>query len=109
MTDERTLKKALQSALTIENPERSSPKTIDCASCHVASRARANAERRRRVDTSSWPEFYVAASRFDVRRVDAAADDPKALRAFGYQGRDGAWSLRTINESAVIADALSNR
>lgn len=107
LTDDRTLSKALKSALTIENPDRSSPKTIDCASCHVASRARANAERRRKVDTSAWAELFVAPARFDVRRVDAVGDDPKALRAFGYQGRDGAWSLRTINESAMIADALT--
>ena len=107
LTDDRTLTKALKSALTIENPGLSSPKTIDCASCHVASRARSNAERRRGVDTSAWVERFVAPARFDARRTDAVGDNPKALRAFGYQGREGAWSLRTINESALIADALT--
>jgi hypothetical protein len=34
-------------------------------------------------------------------------DDPKALRSFGYLGPRSALSQRTINESAVIATALS--
>ena len=107
LTDEKTLQKALKSALTIENPERSTPQTIDCASCHVASRARTNAERRRMVDTTGYDEAYLAPARFDVRRVDAVGEDPKALRAFGYVGGRGAWSQRTVNESAAIAEALS--
>lgn len=107
LTDERTLRRGLTSALQIEHPQRSSPKTIDCASCHVASRARHNAEAQRQVDTSSWPDAFTASPRFDLRRVDGAHDDPKALRAFGYFGRLSALSQRTINESALIADDLS--
>jgi hypothetical protein len=107
LTDTRTLNQALTSALQIEHPARSSPKTIDCASCHVASRARHNAERQRQVDTSSWPDAFTADPRFDLRRVDAVGDDPKALRSFGYLGPRSALSQRTINESAVIATALS--
>ncbi len=107
LTDTRTLDKALTSALQIEHPDRSSPKTIDCASCHVASRARHNAEHRRMVDTSSWPDAFSADPRFDLRRVDAVGDDPRALRSFGYLGPLSALSRRTINESAVIASTLS--
>jgi hypothetical protein len=107
LTDERTLDRALTSALRIEHPARESPRTIDCASCHVASRARHNAEQQRQVDTSGWPDAFDAGPRFDLRRLDGAKDDAHALRAFGYFGRLSALSQRTINESAAVAEALS--
>lgn len=106
LTDDFTLGEALSSALQLEHPHRLSPKTADCASCHVASRARRNAEQRRGVDNSQHPDLFKAA-RFDLRRLDGAGDDPHALRAFGYFGPRSALSQRTINESAVVADALS--
>jgi hypothetical protein len=107
LADERTLARALTSALRIEHPARESPKTIDCGSCHVASRARRNAEMRRGVDSSTHPDAFHAAPRFNLARVDGAGDDPNALRAFGYFGHHSALSQRTINESAVVAEALS--
>jgi hypothetical protein len=107
LADERTLRRALTSALRIEHPARESPKTIDCASCHVASRARRHAETYRNVDTSGWADAFAASPRFDLRRVDAVGDEPVALRAFGYFGDRSALSQRTINESAAIAEALS--
>jgi hypothetical protein len=107
LADERTLSRALTSALQIEHPARSSPKTIDCGSCHVASRARRHAEAERQVDTSAHEDAFHAAPRFNLARVDGAGDDPAALRAFGYFGARSALSQRTINESAVVAEALS--
>ncbi len=108
LTDDFTLGEALTSALRLEHPERSSPKTADCASCHVASRARRNAEQRRMVDNRAHPDLFTS-SRFDLRRLDGVGDDPHALRAFGYFGPRTALSQRTINESAVVADVLSSR
>ncbi|MDX2012249.1 MAG: hypothetical protein SFW67_18785 [Myxococcaceae bacterium] len=105
LLDRRSLDKALTSALRIEHPERSSPKTVDCASCHVASRARRNAEAFHRVDTTGHVDRFEADG-FDLSRVDEAKDDPRALRAFGYFGRASAFSQRTINESAQVAMAL---
>ena len=105
LLDRRSLDRALTSALRIEHPERSSPKTVDCASCHVASRARRNAEAFHRVDTSGHVDRFQAPG-FDLSRVDEAKDDPRALRAFGYFGRASAFSQRTINESAQVALAL---
>lgn len=107
LTDERTLQRGLTSALRHEHPERLNPKTADCGSCHVASRARRNAEGRRMVDTSRHPDAFVGNPRFDLRRTDAVGDDPRALRALGYFGRDSALSQRTINESAQVAEVLS--
>jgi hypothetical protein len=106
LTDDDTLRAALTSALQLEHPDRSSPKTHDCASCHVASRSRRNAERRRNIDTTSFADAF-ASTRFDLRRVDGAADDPHAMRAFGYFGFLSALSQRTINESAKVAESLS--
>jgi hypothetical protein len=109
LTDTRTLDRALGSALTIEHPAKSSPKTIDCASCHVASRAKSNAEAQRSVDESTLPDVFTSpAPRFDLHRTDGAKNDPRALRAFGYFGGLTALSQRTINESAVIAEALTH-
>lgn len=109
LLDSRTLDKALDSALFVENPHSNSPQTVDCASCHVASRARHHAEAFHGLDTSMRPEAFVPPARFDVRRMDGAGDDPHALRSFGYFGRLSALSQRTINESAAIAEALSGR
>ncbi len=107
LTDERTLQRGLTSALRLEHPARHSPKTADCGSCHVASRARRNAEQRRGVDTSGHPDAFTANPRFDLTRTDGVGDDPRALRAFGYFGRESALSQRTINESAEVAEVLS--
>jgi hypothetical protein len=105
LTDERTLKRAYASALKIENPHLSSPQTIDCASCHIASRAKSNAQFRRMVDESGFAEYFT--HHLTLRREDAAANNPFALRAFGYFKNQSAISQRTINESALIAEQLS--
>lgn len=107
LTDERTLQRAITSALRIENPHLESPKTIDCGSCHVASRALSNAKAERQVDTSGYAEQFTTEGRFDLSRVDTVGNDPRALRAFGYFGAQSALSQRTINESAVIAAQLT--
>lgn len=107
LTDQRTYDRAITSALKLEHPARSSPKTADCGSCHVASRSLRNARAERPVDLSAHADVFVANPRFDLRRVDAVGDDPRALRAFGYFGRQSALSQRTINESAEVAEALT--
>jgi hypothetical protein len=107
LTDQRTYDRALTSALRLEHPARTSPKTADCGSCHVVSRALRNARGERPADLGSHADRYVGNPRFDLRRVDAVGDDPRALRAFGYFGRQSALSQRTIHESADVAEALS--
>jgi len=108
LADDLTLQRATKEALLIENPDKETPQTIDCASCHLASRALTFAAGERNIDLASFTaERYLAPARFDIRRVDAAKDNPFAQRAFGYFHADSALSQRTINESAVIAEALS--
>jgi hypothetical protein len=110
IADTRTLERAVKQALIIEHPDKSSPLTIDCGSCHVASRALSAATAQRNLDTTGWAERFVPpAQRFNLSRVDGVGNDPFAQRAFGYLGRRSALSQRTINESAVVADALTRR
>lgn len=109
LADDLTLQRATKEALLIENPDKETPQTIDCASCHLASRAVSFASVTRNIDLSSFTDRYVAPARFDMRRVDEVANDPFAQRAFGYFHEKTALSQRTINESAVIADALSGK
>ena len=81
--------------------------TADCGSCHVASRALRNARTQRALETSTHVDAYSGNPGFDLRRVDAVGDDPRAMRSFGYFGAQSALSQRTINESAEVAEALS--
>jgi hypothetical protein len=104
--DDYTLESAFKSALTFENPDRSSPRAVDCGSCHAASRSRTAAEQQRNVDTSSYAEHFND-SAFDLSRQDQTPTDPHVLRAFGYFFDQSAFSQRTINDSAVTARALS--
>ncbi|MEI9937322.1 MAG: hypothetical protein WDO69_08850 [Pseudomonadota bacterium] len=98
---------AVRAALIIENPTGSTnAQTVDCASCHLVSRNRSYAERTRGIDSSAWPERFRD-DRFDLSRTDAIGDDARALRNFGYFGTKSALSQRTINESALVAAALS--
>ena len=108
LADDLTLQRATKAALLIENPDKETPQTIDCASCHLASRAVSFAAKTRNLDLSSFADRYVPPStRFDLSRVDQVENDPFAQRAFGYFHAKSALSQRTINESAAIADALS--
>lgn len=107
LADDLTLQRAAKEALLIENPDKESPQTIDCASCHLASRALTAAIKDRGIEVTAMEERYVAPSRFDMRRIDTVVNNPFAQRAFGYFAADTALSQRTINESAVIAEALS--
>ncbi|MBL8950171.1 MAG: hypothetical protein JNK82_05305, partial [Myxococcaceae bacterium] len=108
LADDFTLRRATKEALLIENPDKETPQTIDCGSCHMASRALTFAAADRNIDLQSFTaERYLAPQRFDLRRVDAAKEDPFAQRAFGYFHAHSALSQRTINESAAIAEALS--
>lgn len=107
LTDQRTFDRAVTAALRIEHPARSNPKTMDCGSCHTASRSLRNAKKERPVDVSAHEDRFVANPRFNLQRVDGAGDDPRAMRAFGYFGRLSALSQRTINETAEIAETLS--
>ena len=98
--------RSAHAALSAENPTLSNRVTIDCATCHVATRARDAAQSMRGLDASAFPERFSDPS-FNLTRMPGAADALQAQRGFGYFGAQTAFSQRTINESAVVAKALS--
>jgi hypothetical protein len=107
--DPAALTAGLKAALAIERPgATANPRTVDCATCHLASPARGHAERLRKIDTAAWPERFRVDG-FDLRRDDEIGDDARSLRAFGYFGTKSAVSQRVVNESAAVAAALSGR
>jgi hypothetical protein len=108
LADDMTVSRAVTEALHIENPDKETPQTIDCASCHAASRALTTAKTELQLNMTQYAtDAYAAPSRFNTARVDGVGQNPFAQRAFGYFGNLTAFSQRTINESAAIADKLS--
>jgi hypothetical protein len=108
LADDMTIARAVTEALHIENPDKETPQTIDCASCHAVSRALTTAKTELSLDMSPYAaDTYAAPARFNTKRVDQVGQNPFAQRAFGYFGNQTAFSQRTINESAAIADKLS--
>jgi hypothetical protein len=99
------MKTALQTALDIENPRRQNPDTVDCASCHAAGPLRDRAENKGIAPmglvrfTSSWPLGLI--NQHELK------GDPRRVRAFGYFGDRPAFSQRTVNETAAVADAVN--
>jgi hypothetical protein len=108
LADDMTVGRAVTEALHIANPDKSTPQTIDCASCHAADRALTTAKTELQLDMTPYAaDAYAAPSRFNTARVDAVGQNPFAQRAFGYFKNLTAFNQRTINESAAIADKLS--
>lgn len=103
------LESGIAAALVLENPDRKVVHDLDCGSCHLATRARALAEQQLGGSSADFPASFRAHARFDLRRVDPSMNDLRIMRAFGYFGPSGAWSQRTINESARVAELLSVR
>lgn len=104
-TDAAAVDAAIGEALDLEHPHRSSPRTADCGSCHVAGR-RLRAHHAAATDTRFDAQRYAKAG-FDLSRADAAGDGTSVVRAFGYLGAKSAILPRTIHESAEVAAALS--
>ena len=97
---------ALRNAYLVDNPSSSfNPRTLDCGTCHVATRNRSYAERKRSIDTTGWSERFQD-SRYNLSRTDAVSDNPRSLRSFGYFGTKSSIAGRTIHESAVVAAAI---
>lgn len=99
---------ALRQTLTIDDPTQLNADTVDCAACHLATRAR---ERARTLGASSdgLPRFAIDDFDLSLGDLGSAAASPQQQRAFGYNGRTAMWNQRVINESAAVADILANR
>lgn len=95
-----------QLALDLESPTSAfNPGTVDCATCHLASRA---IER----STSLGVKMPDDLTRYKSTRNVSLALDASAkisfreIRSFGYNGRLPIISQRTVNQSDLIATAL---
>ena len=96
-----------EAILRIENPERHSPESVDCVSCHVAQPARLWLDRNTALGSQPSAERYASA--FDLTVPQPIDDTTSALRAFGWFGSRPAITARVANESAAVASYLNER
>jgi hypothetical protein len=95
-----------ESILRIENPDRHSPESVDCVSCHTAQPARLWLERNTALATQPSAERYTSA--FDLT-VDPIDDTTSVLRSFGWFETRPAITARVAHESAAVASYLNER
>jgi hypothetical protein len=95
---------AIASSLRIDNPELTRVPDLDCASCHLATRARRAAMAVRPVDVALLPEAFDGGAA--TAAGDAGGSSSRAVMSFAYLGRDPMVSDRTLNESVVAARRL---
>lgn len=93
-----------EAILRIENPERHSPESVDCVSCHTAQPARLWLDRNTAL--ADRPTDLRFSSEFDLS-VDAIDDTTSVLRAFGWMDGRAAISARVVHESAAVASYLN--
>jgi hypothetical protein len=101
--DPAAIHTAMQLTLDVDNPAKQfNPDTLDCASCHVASRARSRATG---LGATTDGLAAFTADGFDLELVLSTGlqSSPQQQRAFGYNGDQAVWNQRTVNESAAVA------
>jgi hypothetical protein len=94
----------LRTSLRMENPLAHTPDTTDCASCHLAQPLRARGEGLG-MKVAAFGDLFTGTK----RSLDSASPKTTNLRnlhAFSYVGKEFAVNQRTVNESALVADAL---
>ena len=96
---------ALNRLAALENPTLYSNTTIDCGSCHLTSTALPFFEQLTHVSAT---DVYKAPAGQNTSHRDDAGVSADMLHALGYSGKRLQVSQRVINESARVADWLSN-
>lgn len=91
---------AYDAALRIESPEKNSPDTIDCATCHAAMAARQFAEQRYGLVADGNPNLYQHPDGLPLEGANIEATNE--LRAFGYLEDRTSISQRVVNETAAV-------
>lgn len=107
--DENIIRNEARAAFRIENPKVFNPETMDCASCHVAQPAIhwvLNQRPHLKVD-QIWNADIYKNLKYNLENHSPVVANTRAIRAFGYFGKDMAISQRVINESAEVADSLN--
>ena len=90
---------AYDGVLRVLNPEKHTPETIDCVSCHTATSSKSVGENFRALDATNNANAYK--STFDLT-VTTSAKRPDSMRAFGYLDAEPVVSGRVVNESAAV-------
>lgn len=94
---------AMQLSLDVDSPDQGfNPDTIDCASCHLATRARTRALTLG-ASAEGLDSFDLDGFDLELDLPELVKHSPQQQRAFGYNGTTPVWNQRTINESAAVA------
>ncbi len=104
---------AFDSALRIENPDRHSPNTIDCASCHMASPSRALTGQALGLTAVGNANAFAITSKW-IAPQDLAITTPQKdalngvnIHIFSYKDDQPMIAPRAVNETAAIVDYLN--
>jgi hypothetical protein len=101
------LRTALQRSLDIDHPSKRNPDTADCSACHVAGRARERGKKEG-LSVEGLERFEAKGFNLSVEGLGRLKARPQEQRAFGYNLQEPVWNRRTVNESAAVAQALSD-
>ncbi|HEY0711234.1 MAG TPA: hypothetical protein VGF45_01075 [Polyangia bacterium] len=99
------LKVGLQRLRIIEDPAQSSVDRVDCGSCHFGMQASTYYQK---LLGTAVAATFVAPAGQNVEQSVPANGNGRNIRAFGYLDSQPVISQRVINESARVADWLSN-
>ena len=94
-----------EALLQLENPTLQNADTVDCASCHVATRIRTWFDDHYAPDSDAPGRYEHMAEA--IRADSLATTTNDNLRAFGYFEADAAISQRTANETIEVVRALN--
>ena len=100
-----SIQSAVDEALTLENPLKTTLDSASCVGCHVATPARVWAQQHRSPTVDSNPLRYT--SRFDLTLKGETSTSTNALRGLGYYGARLSISQRTVNDTAADAEFIN--
>ncbi len=110
--DLTVFREKLNAVARFQNPHRTNPRTLDCASCHYADAAQFYSGLRfEELKSYFSPDQFAnpEPGRFNLKNETIGAKATRILRAFGYFDDQPALLQRVINDSAASADWLNKR
>ncbi len=105
---------AFDAALRVENPDKHSPDTIDCASCHVAGPARVLAAAIFGWSDRGNPNSFVPDARYvdpsDMKQTTPVNEETnRNFHAFSYRDAHPMVAMRVVNETAAVVAYLNDQ
>lgn len=88
----------------IDDPTQENPGTVDCVSCHVAERARETVSTMRGASSAAGVGYQNPRHPLTFKHDGFSL---RSQRIFGYLREIPSLSVRVVNESAEVADALN--